>query len=124
MSEARNFWRGSGNPIPIRPKGEWRQCKGVFSYMVYLTPLKEGGFSVVAARLPSVTSQGSTEKEALANIVEALKQAIAYYKEQGVDIPRTKIPVEPDFGALMCDRYAPNLPCVAVAEVAGLAFVG
>lgn len=101
MSEVRTGRRSTDNPTILRPKGEWRHYNGgVYRYMVYLTPGKEGGFSVVAARLPSVTGQGHTEREALANIVEAFKGVIARYKEQGVHIPWTKIPVEPEPGAL------------------------
>lgn len=97
MSEARAGRRSTDNPTVLRPKGEWRQFKGgVYRYMVYLTPEQEGGFSAVAARLPSVTSQGSTEQETLANIVEAFKRVIARYKEQGVAIPWTKTPIEPE----------------------------
>jgi predicted RNase H-like HicB family nuclease len=68
--------------------------------MVYLTPEEKGDFSVVAAHLPGVASQGETEQEALANIVEAFKRTIAHYKEQGVDIPWTKTPIEPNRGAV------------------------
>jgi predicted RNase H-like HicB family nuclease len=101
MSEARAGRRSTDNPAVLRPKVEWRQYKGgVYRYMVYLTPKQEGGFSAIAARLPSVSSQGSTEQEALANIVEAFKKAIARYKEQGVAIPWMKAPVEPACGAI------------------------
>lgn len=100
MSKARAGRTSANNPILLRLKGEWRQCKGVYRYFVYLTPEEKGGFSVVAARLPGVASQGNTEQEALANIVEAFKRAIAHYKEQGVDIPWTKTPIEPNRGAV------------------------
>ena len=96
MSEARAGRRSTDNPTILRAKGEWRQFKGgVYRYMVYLTPEQEGSFFAVAARLPSETSQGSTEQEALANIVEAFKKAFARYKEQDVAIPWTKIPIDP-----------------------------
>lgn len=101
MSKARAGRRSTDNPTVLRPKGEWRHFKGgVYRYMVYLTPEPEGSFSAVAARLPSVTSQGSTEQEALANIVEAFKKTIARYKEQGVAIPWTETPIEPASGAV------------------------
>ena len=101
MREARAGRRSTDNPTVLRPKGEWRQFKGgVYRYMVYLAAEQEGGFSAVAARLPSVTSQGSTEQEALANIVEGFKRAIAHYKEQGAPIPWTKAPIEPASGAV------------------------
>ena len=101
MSEARSGRRSTDNATVLRPKGEWRQYKGgVYRYMVYLIPEEKGGFSAVAARLPAVASQGSTEQETLANIVEAFKGAIAHYRQQGVDIPWTKTPIEPECGAV------------------------
>ncbi len=101
MSKGRTGWRASNNPTILRPKGEWRKHNGgVYRYMVYLTPKEEGGFSAAAARLPGVASQGGTEQEALANIVEAFKGALARYKEQGVDVPWMKTPLEPDRGAV------------------------
>lgn len=101
MNKARTGRRSTDNPTILRLKGEWRHYKGgVYRYMVYLTPKEEGGFSAVAARLPGVTSQGSTEPEALANIVEAFKATIARYKEQGVDVPWLKTSTEPERGAV------------------------
>lgn len=101
MSKARAGRRSTDNPVILRPKGEWRQYKGgVYRYMVYLTAHEKGDFSAVAARLPSVTSQGSTEQEALANIVEAFKGTISRYKEQGVEVPWMKAPAEPERGAM------------------------
>ena len=102
MSEVKTGRRETDNPRIIRPKGEWRQHKGdMYRCMVYLTPEDEGGFSVVAAQLPGVASQGSTEQEALANIVEAFEGAIAVYKEMGQGIPWTKTPLEPERGAVL-----------------------
>lgn len=101
MSEVRTGRRSTDNPTILRAKGEWRHFTGgVYRYMVYLSPEEKGAFSVVAARLPGVSSQGGTEQEALANIVEAFKEAIAFYKNQGIDIPWTKAPREPGCGAL------------------------
>lgn len=100
MSKARSGWTRKDNPRLPSPEDEWRQCKGVYRYFVYLTPEEKGDFSVVAARLPGVASQGNTEQEALANIVEAFKSAIAHYKEQGVDVPWTKTPIEPPRGSV------------------------
>jgi len=68
--------------------------------MVYLIAEDEKGFSVVAAHLPGVASQGKTEQEALANIIEAFEGAFSVYKEQGVRIPWTKTPLEPERGAV------------------------
>jgi predicted RNase H-like HicB family nuclease len=101
MREARAGRRSTDNPIILRAKGEWRHYKGgAYRYMVYLAPQEQGGFSAVAARLPGVANQGSTEQETLTKIVETFKEAIARYKEQGVDISRTTAPVEPEPGAV------------------------
>jgi len=62
--------------------------------MVYLTPEAEGGFSVEAATLPGVASQGNNEKEALANIAEALEGAFAAYRDLGTKIPWLTMPRE------------------------------
>jgi len=62
--------------------------------MVYLTPEVNGGFSVEAATLPGVASQGNNEKEALANIAEALEGALAAYSVPGMKIPWLTMPRE------------------------------
>ena len=56
-------------------------------YPVILLPEAEGGYSVWAATLPGVVSQGNTEAEALANIREALEGALQTYQELGESIP-------------------------------------
>lgn len=43
----------------------------------------DGGFSIYAINLPGVVSQGETEQEAIANIVDALSGALAEYKAAG-----------------------------------------
>jgi predicted RNase H-like HicB family nuclease len=99
MSEVRTSRRATGNPRVIPSKGKWREHKGgVYRCMVYLTP-EERGFSVMAAHLPGVVSQGDTEPQALANIIVAFAGAIAVYKERGMSIPWTKTPLEPKRGA-------------------------
>jgi predicted RNase H-like HicB family nuclease len=97
-----NAWSGGrNNPRLFRSKGEWRKLEGrVYSCLVYLTPEAEGGFSAVAAQLPGVASKGGTEPEALSNIVETLKGALAVYNNQGVAIPWNRTPPEPERGAL------------------------
>ena len=60
----------------------------------------EGGFSVYAATLPGVVSQGETEKEALENIVEAFEGVLASYQECGETIPWLATPRELEHGGL------------------------
>lgn len=64
-------------------RGSVYQCKVIMR-------AEDGLFSVYAANLPGVASQGATEKEALKNIGEALAGAIAVYREQGEPIPWLK----------------------------------
>ena len=100
MSEVKTGRRSTDNPSILRPDGQWQKVTGgVYRCMVYLVP-EEEGFSVVAANLPGVASQGDTEPEALANVIEAFQGAIAVYKQQGVNIPWTKTPLEPQHGAV------------------------
>ncbi len=58
-----------------------------FECRVALLSEDDGGFSIYAINLPGVASQGDSEKEALANIVNALSGALAEYKSCGEDIP-------------------------------------
>jgi predicted RNase H-like HicB family nuclease len=69
--------------------------------VIILFPAEEGNglISVYAATLPGVASQGSTEKEALDNIVSAFEGAFAIYKEAGEDIPWEKASRELEHGA-------------------------
>ncbi len=62
-------------------------AKTCFECRVALLREDDGGYSVYAISLPGVASQGETEKEAIANIVDALSGALAEYKSSGVDIP-------------------------------------
>jgi predicted RNase H-like HicB family nuclease len=78
-------------------EGEWKEHHGTaFRCLVYLLPEEDGGFSVVAATLPGVASQGDTEKEALENITEALAAAISTYRADGVKIPWSETPRDPE----------------------------
>ena len=65
-------------------ESKWEECQGnVYRAPVYLLPEEDGGYSVEAATLPGVASQGDTEQEALDNITEALTGALAIYLERG-----------------------------------------
>lgn len=101
MSEVTTGRRHTDNPRLLRPEGEWHKYEGgVYRCMVYVAPEETGVFSVIAAYLPGVASQGDSEREALANITEALTGAIRIYKELGQEVPWTKTPVDHERGAL------------------------
>lgn len=101
MSEVRTGRRSTDNPRLLRPRGHWQQYKGgVYRCMVFLTAKEAGSFSVVAAHLPGVAGRGSSEREALANVVEAFASAIRLYRDRGVGVPWMKTPVDHERGAL------------------------
>ena len=85
----------NGKPLRRPSRHSKRRCS------VYLIPEDEGGFSVVAADLPGVASQGETEEEALANIKEAFEGVIRCYKNDSRKIPWLAEPEEPEAGALI-----------------------
>jgi predicted RNase H-like HicB family nuclease len=58
----------------------------IFRCCVYLHP-ENVGFSVRAADLPGVVSEGEDKQEALDNITEAYQGAIESYDEHGEDVP-------------------------------------
>jgi predicted RNase H-like HicB family nuclease len=91
-----------GSPSPS-DAGGWKGHHGnLYRCRVYLypDPEGEGGFSAVAAGLPGVASQGETERQALANIAEALAGVISVYKESGGKVPWADRPREPEPGAI------------------------
>jgi predicted RNase H-like HicB family nuclease len=57
-------------------------------------PEADGGFSVIALRLPGVASQGDSLDEAMANITEAFSAAIEIYTAEGRDIPWADVEIE------------------------------
>ncbi len=65
-----------------------------FECRVLLYPEAGGGFSAIAQRLPGVVSEGETEKEALANIDEAFRGAVAFYLDERGAIPWKDVAVE------------------------------
>lgn len=78
---------------------EWTEFDGndrVFSCRIRIVPENEGGFSVFAADLPGIASQGDTISECVENITEALKAAIGYYLDEGMEIPWAKADIEHD----------------------------
>jgi predicted RNase H-like HicB family nuclease len=87
-----------GPPSPSDADGWTERHGNLYRCLVYLypDPEGEGGFSAVAAGLPGVASQGETERQALANVAEALAGVISVYKEGGGKIPWTDKPREPE----------------------------
>ncbi|MCH7988564.1 MAG: type II toxin-antitoxin system HicB family antitoxin [Planctomycetes bacterium] len=61
--------------------------KTVYECRVWLTPEECGGFSVEIVSLPGVVSEGESEKEAISNLKEAFRAAIAVYSDLDQDIP-------------------------------------
>jgi antitoxin HicB len=56
-------------------------------FKVILQKEEEGGFSVYVPALPGCASQGETEKEAMANIKEAIDLYLESLKEDHLPIP-------------------------------------
>lgn len=65
-----------------------RECR------VLLVPEEDGRFSAHALRLPGVVSEGDTIEEAIENISDAFKSAIAVYEEIGETIPWGDVEVD------------------------------
>jgi antitoxin HicB len=56
------------------------------SFLVVLEPQVGGGFTVLVPALPEVVTEGEDEKEALANVREAIAAIVAYRRENGIPI--------------------------------------
>lgn len=86
-------------------------AKTCFECRVGLLRECDGSFSIYAINLPGVASQGETEQEAIANIVDALAGTLAEYKSEG------EIPWSEDFieGEIFERRVLVNLAEVTVA---------
>jgi len=84
-------------------ESEWRTPPSkVYRCQVYLLPEPEdGGFSIIAANLPGVASQGVTEEEAVANIQDAFKEVLAVYAGSGQEIPWLPTPRDPEPGSIV-----------------------
>ena len=57
-----------------------------FRFTVYFIPEDEGGYSVVAAHLPGVGSQGDTLAEAIVNAKEAFQGVLGCYRDCNMPI--------------------------------------
>jgi predicted RNase H-like HicB family nuclease len=72
---------------PALGAGEPGAAVPCFVCPVHLLSEAEGGYSVIAPTLPGCASQGETEEEALANIIEALEGLLESYREDGAPVP-------------------------------------
>ncbi len=80
---------------------QWRSFpEGTYRCRVLLCPEEEGGYSAFALRLPGTVSQGDTEQEALANIIEAFQATVSLYLEDGKGIPWEDVEVDRPRGCL------------------------
>ncbi len=61
-------------------------------YTVILEPQSEGGFSVLVPAIPEVVTEGETEEEALRMAEEAIRLALDYRRDNGLDIPEDAEP--------------------------------
>lgn len=62
------------------------------TYSVILEPQPEGGFSVLVPALPEVVTEGDTEADALRMAEEAIRLALDYRRDNGLDIPEDAVP--------------------------------
>ncbi len=62
------------------------------TYSVVLEPQPEGGFSVLVPALPEVVTEGDTEEDALRMAEEAIRLALDYRRDNGLDIPEDAVP--------------------------------
>src|ERR1019366_6168493 len=92
----------SGNFQRVKEE-EWHAPQGkIYRCQVYLLPEPEDvGFSIIAATLPGVASQGDTEEEALANIKDAFEAVLVVYNESGQEIPWLSTPRDLELGSVV-----------------------
>ncbi len=62
------------------------------TYSVVLEPQPEGGFSVLVPALPEVVTEGDSEEDALRMAEEAIRLALDYRRDNGLDIPKDAVP--------------------------------
>ncbi len=56
-------------------------------FTVVLQPEPEGGFTVRVPALPEIVTYGESEQEALEMAEDAIRLAVEYRRDQGVEIP-------------------------------------
>ena len=90
-----------GSPSEILDATAWEPFgDNTFECRVVLCPEPEGGYSAHAIRLRGVASQGESVSEALENIKEAFRGAIAVYQEDKQGIPWEPITIDRPAGSL------------------------
>jgi antitoxin HicB len=62
------------------------------TYTVVLEPQPDGGFTVTVPALPEVVTEGDSEEEALRMAEDAIRLALEYRKDHGLDIPKDSTP--------------------------------
>ncbi len=62
-------------------------------FLAIICPEEEGGFSIYAATIPGVISQGETEDEARQNIAEAFLAMLEACRKRGEPLPYSARPV-------------------------------
>ncbi|MCC6403682.1 MAG: type II toxin-antitoxin system HicB family antitoxin [Fimbriimonadaceae bacterium] len=55
---------------------------------VVLEPAEEGGFTAFVPEVPGAVSEGETEEEAIANVLNALDELLAYRRELAAEPER------------------------------------
>jgi len=88
-------------------------------FTVILEPEADGGYSVHCPALAGCVSQGSSRKEALKNILEAIPLVLAVMEEKGVSIP-TETPevIVAEIREILNAREGDGLPLtIETAEV-------
>lgn len=73
---------------------KWEFLGNSYECRVLLCPAEEGGFTAFATNLTGVISEGDTEQEAIANIMEAFVAVVADYLANGETIPWGNVEVE------------------------------
>jgi len=98
-----NSWTTQSENSQMLAEGERHATQGkIFRCQVYLLREPEdGGFSIIAATLPGVASQGDTEEEALENIKDAFEAVLAVYNESGQEVPWLPTPRDPELGSVI-----------------------
>ena len=62
------------------------------TFTVVLEPQLEGGFTVLVPALPEVVTEGDTEDEALRMATDAIRLALDYRRDNGLEIPKDSAP--------------------------------
>ncbi len=87
-------WRRGAAIRQVVESPNWEQLDPPpYQCRVVLVPEAEGGYSAHALRLPGVVSQGETREEAMENVVDAFRGAIAEYLNDAGRIPWSDVEI-------------------------------